>query len=93
MIREQLQKEARVWQKSSHFWRFTSRSLFPGGQPLPGKEVFSNLIDLYSKFSLDWEDQSFEEVKWAHRWYTSQNQEHVYVSGNELASKLYLNYF
>jgi hypothetical protein len=40
MIRVQLQKEARVWQKTEHFWQFTSRSLFPGGQPLEGKEFF-----------------------------------------------------
>jgi len=40
MIRVQLQKEAKILLKSSHFWRFTSRSLFPGGQPLEGSNFF-----------------------------------------------------
>jgi hypothetical protein len=39
MIRDQIQTEARMWQKSEHLWKFTSRSLFPGGAPLPGIEV------------------------------------------------------
>ena len=39
MIRIQLQTEARMWYRSVHLWKFTSRSLFPGGAPLPGIEV------------------------------------------------------
>jgi hypothetical protein len=39
MLREQLQKEAKVWQKSDHLWKFTSKTLFPGGQPLPGNKI------------------------------------------------------
>jgi len=36
LIRQYLQKEARVWLNSS-MWRFTSRRLFPDGQPLAGR--------------------------------------------------------
>lgn len=28
----------------------------------------------------DWADQSFEEIKWAHRWMSLENKEHQYVS-------------
>jgi hypothetical protein len=34
-------------------------------------------------YVLEWIDQSFEEIRWAHRYMTSENQEHVYVSGDE----------
>ncbi|CAF2857031.1 unnamed protein product [Rotaria sp. Silwood2] len=57
----ELQREAKLWQKSIDFWRFTSRSLFPRGHLLEG-----------------WSDQSFEEIKWAHRQMTNENQEHIY---------------
>ncbi|CAF4292675.1 unnamed protein product, partial [Adineta steineri] len=33
----QMQTEAKVWLKTS-LWRFTSRSLFPGGHPLKRKD-------------------------------------------------------
>ncbi|CAF1374999.1 unnamed protein product [Rotaria sp. Silwood1] len=80
----ELQREAREWQKSIDLWRFTSKSLFPGGQPLEGKNK-KNLIIFYCK-NLGWQDQSFEEIKWAHRWMTNTNQEHIY-------KKQYYNYW
>jgi hypothetical protein len=38
-------------------------------------------------------DQSFEEMRWTYQQMKDKDQEHVYVSGNELTSKLYFNYF
>lgn len=34
-------------------------------------------------FVLDWQDHSFEEVKWSYRQLSEQNQPHIYVSGHE----------
>lgn len=42
----QLQKEARAWMKSS-MWRFTSRSMYPGGQRLPGEHWWSIKVDAH----------------------------------------------
>jgi hypothetical protein len=39
LSRSEIQKEAKFWQKSEHLWRFTSKSLFPGGQPLEGEDI------------------------------------------------------
>ena len=83
IIREQLQTEARVWKQTEHLWRFTSRSLFPGGQPLPGNELEFYVLIISFLFLQDWTDQSFEEVRWTYLYMTNQHQEHVYVSGYE----------
>ncbi|UJR15172.1 hypothetical protein I4U23_002133 [Adineta vaga] len=71
----QLHLEAKVWLKSS-LWRFSSRSLFPGGRLLE-----------------PWIDQSFEEIRWLQRCMIQQDQDHVFVRGNQFTSKCYLSYF
>ena len=48
-----------------------------------GKRKKNQSILSLEMLVLDWQDHSFEEVKWSYRQLSEQNQTHVYVSGPE----------
>lgn len=79
-----MRTEAKAWLASS-LWRFTSRSLFPGGQPLERKRTIGSSDKRELLFS-DWADFSFEEVRWAYHTARTEHNDHKHVRAPHVPS-------